>query len=120
MRREDDQQLWDLLGRAPSPPPFSDFFARDVIRRIRQEPARFEQIRVWFSLRRLIPATAITIALIGAALFLRHPVSQPATGIENAQDVVAQIDPQDFEVVADLDVLIASDETGLWDENQSL
>jgi hypothetical protein len=34
--------------------------------------------------------------------------------------VVAQIDPQDFEVVADLDVLIASDETGLWDENQSL
>jgi hypothetical protein len=120
MRREDDQQLWDLLGRAPSSPHLSDFFARNVVRRIREEPKRFEHFRVWFSLRRLIPATAMAMALIGAALFFRHPVSLPTAAAENAQDVVAQIDPQDFEVIADLDVLIASDETGLWDENQSL
>jgi hypothetical protein len=34
--------------------------------------------------------------------------------------VVAKIDPQDFEVVADLDDLLASDEGSLWDEKPTL
>jgi hypothetical protein len=34
--------------------------------------------------------------------------------------VVAKIDPQDYEVVADLDELLAVDENSLWDENSTL
>jgi hypothetical protein len=36
------------------------------------------------------------------------------------EDLIAQIDVQDYEVVADLDELLASDENNLWDENSSL
>lgn len=35
-------------------------------------------------------------------------------------DPVAKIDVQDYEVVADLDELLASDENSLWDDNPSL
>jgi len=34
--------------------------------------------------------------------------------------VIAQIDVQDYEVVADLDNLLASDENSPWDDNSSL
>jgi hypothetical protein len=61
----------------------------------------------------------VAAALILAAVVMRSPISRPATS-ENFPEVVAKIDPQDYDVVADLDVLIASDETSLWDENQTL
>jgi hypothetical protein len=40
--------------------------------------------------------------------------------LEREPDVVAKIDPQDFEVVADLDELLAWDEESLWNGHQSL
>jgi len=40
--------------------------------------------------------------------------------LESEPDAVAKIDPQDYEVVADLDELLASDENSLWDDNQTL
>jgi len=119
MRREDDQELWDILDRAASPPRLSEFFARNVVRQIRQE-SHLSQSPDWFSWRRLVSAGAVASLLIGATLAIQHPFSKRFAATDNAPDVVAQIDPQDFEVVADLDVLIASDETNLWDENQSL
>lgn len=114
MRREDDQQLWDLLGRAAQPPRASDFFARDVVRRIRQEPRGWERFQRWTQW--LIPATAAAVVLIGTVIAFEHPFN----GKDATPDVVAQIDPQDFEVVADLDVLVASDESNLWDDDQNL
>jgi hypothetical protein len=117
MKREDDEQLWDILGQAAQPQ-LSPFFARDVIRRIRQEPRRFDRLRTWFSLGRLIPASALAAALIVTMIMTHHPALQKAPEME--PDVVAKIDPQDYEVVADLDELIASDENSLWDENQTL
>lgn len=120
MRREDDQELWDLLGRAADPARLSDFFARNVVREVRREPRRFDWLQTWLGLRRLIPAAVAAVVLIGATVAIEHPFWRPTTIAENASDVIAKIDPQDFEVVADLDVLIASDETSLWDENQSL
>ena len=118
MRREDDQELWDLLGRAAQPE-LSAFFARNVIRRIRQEPQRFARFRALFNLRRLIPASALAVAVIGAAIVIQHPKT-PRAASDSAPDIVAKIDPQDYEVVADLDELLASDENNLWDENHSL
>ncbi len=119
MRREEDQQLWDLLGRAAQTPRPSDFFARDVVRRIRQQPRPFERLGTWFSLRWLIPSTAAAVVVIGAIFTIQHPFSRLTTK-DNSPDAVAQVDPQDFDVVADLDVLIGSDENSLWDDNQTL
>lgn len=119
MRREEDQKLWDLLGRAAPPPRFSDFFARDVVRKIRQQPRRLDWLQKWLRPRRLVPATVALLVAVTAVFTIERPFWRPSSS-ENAPDFVAKIDPQDFEVVADLDVLLASDETTLWDEDQSL
>ena len=44
MDREDDKELWDVLGRVPEPT-LSPFFARNVVRSVRQEATRFERMR---------------------------------------------------------------------------
>ena len=36
MRREDDQELWDLLGKSATPE-VSPFFARNVVRQVREQ-----------------------------------------------------------------------------------
>ncbi len=117
MKREDDQELWDLLGHSAEPE-LSPFFARNVLRQARQEGGRSERMRKWISLRRLIPASAVAIALMAMTIVIHHPVSQKTS--ERAPDVVAKIDPQDYEVVADLDELLALDENKLWDEKPTL
>jgi hypothetical protein len=119
MKREDDQELWDLLGHAGGPPKFSDFFARNVVRQVRAQRHPLEGFRGWLSLRRLIPTSAVAIALVAAFIAVRPPLSRPQTS-EGTPDVVAKVDIKDYDVVADLDELIASDETSLWDDNQSL
>jgi hypothetical protein len=115
MKREDDQQLWDLLGRTPAPE-ISPFFARNVLRHIRQQPRW--NLRSWFNRRRLIPVSGLAAAL-GVALFFAYSYT-PRQGPTADDDLVARIDVQDYEVVADLDELLAADENNLWDDNSSL
>jgi negative regulator of sigma E activity len=118
MKREDDEQLWDLLGRAPETK-VSPFFARNVLRQVRQEQAK--PGRSWLSWRRLVPASAIALAIVATVVFVRNPSSQQGTSSELPVDpVIAQIDVQDYEVVADLDNLLASEENSPWDDNSSL
>ena len=115
MKREDDDQLWDLLGKAARPQA-SPFFARNVLRQIREEP-RWNW-GPWISWRRLVPASGLAVAVAIATFFAvdRAP-EEPLSGED---DLIAEIDVQDYEVVADLDVLLAADETSLWEENSSL
>ena len=117
MEPEDDKQLWDVLGRVPGPT-LSPLFARNVVRQIRQKSTRFERARNWFSLRRLVAASAAAIVLVGMAVATHRPVSQTTSSSD--LDVVAKIDPQDYDVVADLDELIAWDENTVWEEKPTL
>jgi len=113
MKRDDDQELWDLLGRAAEPKT-SPFFARNVLREIRKsgEGAR---LRGWLNLRRLIPAAGMAAALI-AVIFLRMQMSM-APLADPSSDMLANVDPQDYEVVADLDDLLASDDNNSLDDS---
>lgn|SRR5215469_8677955 len=117
MDREDDKELWDILGRVPERP-LSPFFARNVVRSVRQGATRFDRMRSWFSWRRLAAASAVVIVVIGMAVATHRPVSQPTPA--NDSDVVAKIDPQDYDVVADLDELIAWDENRVWEDKPTL
>ena len=118
MQREDDQQLWDLLGRTAEPK-LSPFFARNVLREIRHEASRFGRVQNWFSLRRLVAASGVAVVVIGLAIATHTPRwSQESP--EREPDVVAKIDAKDFDVVADLDELLASDEDSLWNEQPTL
>jgi hypothetical protein len=114
MKREDDQQLWDLLGQAAEPR-VSPFFARNIIRIVRDRSASLGWVRNWLNPRRLFPVAGVAVAIIAAVLTLHHPtIQRPA---EPAPDVIAQIDPQDYDVVADLDELLVTDESNLWDDD---
>ncbi len=107
MEPEDDKELWDVLGRLPEPT-LSPFFARDVLRKVRQGPARFDRVRSWFSVRNLVGASAVAAD------------PGPRSASSGDLDVVAKVDPQDYEVVADLDELIAWDENSVWEEKPTL
>ena len=117
MEPEDDKELWDVLGRLPEPT-LSPFFARNVLRRIRQEPARFERVRNWLSVRRLVGVSAVAAVAVALALVTHYPGLRPASSSD--LDVVAKVDPQDYDVVADLDELIAWDENSVWDDRPTL
>jgi hypothetical protein len=113
MNRDDDPKLWDLLGQAAEPK-ISPFFARNVLRKIR-EPGHRTTLRGWLNLRRLLPATGMAAALI-AVIFLRwHTAVAPLTS--PSSDALANLDAQDSEVIADLDDLLASDDNNSLDES---
>ena len=117
MEPHDDKELWDVLGRL-SKPTLSPFFARNVLRNIRQEPSFFERARNWFSLRKLVGASAVAAVFVAIALVTHYP--GPRTTSSNDSDVVAKVDPQDYDVVADLDALIAWDENSVWEDKPTL
>ena len=111
MKREDDEKLWDLLGHSAEPK-ISPFFARNVLREIR-ESEKPSQAGGW--LRWLVPAAGVAVTII-AALFLRVQTPDPNYS-EPRADTLAAIEFQDSELVADLDELFESDEGITWDES---
>jgi len=117
MEPQDDKELWDVLGRLRSPT-LSPFFARNVLRTIRQERSRFERVRNWFSLRKLVGASAVAAVFVAVAFVTHYP--GPRTTSSSDSDVVAKIDPQDYDVVADLDALIAWDENSVCEDRPTL
>jgi hypothetical protein len=119
MEPQDDKELWDVLGRLPEPT-VSPFFARNVLRKIRQEPTRFQRVRNWFSVRKVVGASAVAAAAVFVALALVTHYPAPRTTSSSDSDVVAEIDPQDYDVVADLDALIAWDENSVWEDRPTL
>jgi hypothetical protein len=117
MEPEDDKQLWDVLGHV-SQPIVSPFFARNVLRRVAQETTRSDRARNWFSLRRLVAASAVAVVVVATAIATHHPVSRTTSAGD--LDMVAKIDPQDYDVVADLDELITWDENTVWEDKPTL
>ncbi len=112
MKRDDDQELWDLLGQA-SAPTVSPFLARDVLRQTRQEPRWQDKLAQWFSPRRLIPAAAIAVVVLVGGISLQRSADKE-TASQGLPDAVAQLEEIDYEVVADLDDLLALEEDTLW------
>lgn len=114
MKREDDEKLWDLLGRAAEPK-ISPFFARNVLRETRKSSVGWANLREWLTVRRLVPAASLVIALI-AVVFLRMqtPVGPLA---EPAAEMWTNVNAQDYEVMADLEDLLASEDNNSLDDS---
>ena len=110
MNREEDEKLWNLLGRATEPTA-SPFFARNVLRKIRE--ARGESTPRGSSyLRWLVPAAGVAVVIIaGLALptqiINRHHASSAAETVAVAED---------GDLIADLDDLMASDDSSALDD----
>src|SRR4051794_27357411 len=116
MRREDDQELWDLLGQTKTPAA-SPFFARNVVRQVQTGTERTDFLR-WLRPRILAPVAVFALAVAFAGISADRMLRQRAG--DNPPDVIAAVDPQDYEVVADLDDLIASEDDNVWDDDDSL
>ena len=113
MKRDDDQELWDLLGQAAEPK-ISPFFARNVVREVRTA-GQASTWRRWLYPRRLIPAAGMAAVLVALTL-LR--LSAPVAPMANPpSDSVASVEAQDYEVMADLDDLLASDDGNSLDDS---
>ena len=105
MNREEDPQLWDLLGRSKGAAP-SPFFSRNVVRAVRAEIPERDALSGWFNLRRLVAAFSAAAAAVAIAVFtfqvLHHQVSPRRGSIT--------VEVQDPEVAADLDLLASNDD----------
>ena len=107
MRREEDEKLWDLLGHSAEPK-VSPFFARTVLRKIREahpEPAPNR----WWNLRWLVPSAGVAVAVI-AAFSLQTQMPKPSQ-TDARIDTLALSEAQDSDLMADLDDLVASDDS---------
>jgi hypothetical protein len=110
MKREEDEKLWDLLGHSAEPK-VSPFFARNVVRKIRE--ARGETpARPWWHLRWAVPAAGMAVAVIAAfSLRVQMPQQSHSDG-----DLVAMSEAQDGDLITDLDDLFASDDSNSLDD----
>jgi hypothetical protein len=106
MNRDEDPQLWDLLGRSKGPTP-SPFFARDVVRTVRGQSGKREGLIAWFNLRRLVPAlsAAAVVAITAFTFQVLHHQRQ------SSQSDFASAEFQDAQLVADLDLLVNDDDS---------
>jgi len=112
MKREEDEKLWDLLGHSTEPQ-VSPFFARNVLRKIREAQGESLSGRRW-NLRWLVPAAGVAVAII-AALSLR--MQMPERSHSDARgNALALSEAQDSDLLADLDDLVASDDSNSLDD----
>jgi len=116
MKREEDEQLWDLLGKAGGPP-LSPFFARDVLRQIRQEPSWRDKLAWWFAPPRVLAAGAVAAAIVVATISLPR-LAGTAPSAANTQQPTVQLEPIDYQVVVDLDILLAMEDDDLWTDDE--
>jgi hypothetical protein len=113
MKREEDEKLWDLLGHSAEPK-VSPFFARNVVRKIRE--ARGETpVRPWWHLRWAVPAAGVAAAII-AAFSLRTQMPKQSHS-DSGGDLVAMSEAQDGDLITDLDDLFASDDSNSLDDS---
>jgi hypothetical protein len=106
MNRDEDPQLWDLLGQVKGPIP-SPFFVRNVVRAVRNQSGTRQGLGAWFTRRRLVPVLSAT-AVIALTAFtfevLHHQHAAARRGF-------ASTEVKDAELVADLDVLVNDDDS---------
>jgi hypothetical protein len=128
MKADDNDKLWELLGKT-RPTTVSPFFSRNVLRAVRQEeaPRRSFLVRLISRLTRSIRRWAWQFALTGACAiaavaaittmvpgfpttFVRHHhTADLQSGL--AKQIVGN---PDYEVIKHLDELVADEESSLW------
>lgn len=109
MKDQEHDNLWALLGRAKRSEP-SPFFVAKVVTAVRH--GHEKRIAVWRNwLRYGLPS-----ALAGAlAVILAHFSLLPHhNSVDRRLIVVAQTEPGDLDVIADLDVAMSSEESSVW------
>ncbi|HEY2103648.1 MAG TPA: hypothetical protein VGH08_10390 [Chthoniobacterales bacterium] len=106
MNRDDDPELWDLLGQAEEVEP-SPFFARSVLRALRRDQPEKRGFAGWIAWRKIVPTLSAVAAILLAfgAIQTFHKSSTPSR-----RDRILLANGQDPDFAADLDVLANLDD----------
>jgi hypothetical protein len=109
MNTEEQDDLWDLLGRAKTPA-VSPFFSRNVLRVLREQQEKFGFF-LW--LRRRWPVTAIGMCALATVVSFTviQQMRQPDPVVVLAQQV--SVSP-DYQVISNLDELLDSERNSVW------
>lgn len=110
MKREEDEKLWDLLGHSAEPK-VSPFFARNVVRQIREAQGETSPRR-W--LQWLVPATGVATVIAAAMIFPTQLINRDQS--DSRPEIVALGEGQDSDLLTDLEDLVGSDESSALDE----
>lgn len=109
MKREEDEKLWDLLGRATEPTA-SPFFARNVLRKLREAQGESSPNRSWY-FRWLVPAAGVAVVIIAGLASPNQVIKQQHSN--SRPEAIALAESQDNDLMADLEDLMASDDSSL-------
>lgn len=111
MNTEEHDELWNLLGNARQPKP-SPFFARNVVRIIREEQIAQPGVLSWLRQRWQAAVFATAALVLLAVAFVPSTEQQPAdTLLLAAQEVSAS---PDYLVISNLDELLDSERNSVW------
>ena len=115
MKREEDQKLWDLLGHATEPTA-SPFFARNVLRKIREAQGESSP-RHWY-VRWLVPAAGVAVVIIAGLALPTQVIKQQRSNSQG--EALALAENQDIELMADLEDLMGSDDSSALEDAVTL
>jgi hypothetical protein len=111
MNTEEHDELWQLLGKAKQPQP-SPFFARNVLRAIREEKPAPVSVFDWLRRRWASAALAsAAVALLAVAFIPSDEQPQSDTLLLAAEEVSAS---PDYAVISNLDELLDSERNSVW------
>lgn len=113
MNTDDHDDLWHLLGKARRPA-VSPFFSRNVLRAIRTEKQETPGVLAWLRHHWKIPALGTCALAIAGLVLLPSAEHSDQTTVHLAEQVSQSID---YQVIANLDELLASEENLAWIEN---
>lgn len=115
MNTEEHDDLWRLLGKVRTPSA-SPFFSRNVQRAIREERQETTGVFAW--LRRHWQLGALGTCAVAVAALALAPGPQ-RTEVPDPTAILAEQLSQsiDYQVISNLDELIASEESLAWLEN---
>lgn len=115
MKSDEHDDLWDLLGKARTPVA-SPFFSRNVLRAIREEKQEATGVFAWLRRRWQVGALGACTAVVAAIALTPGPerTETPDPTAVLAEQVSKSID---YQVISNLDELIASEESLAWLEN---
>jgi hypothetical protein len=110
MNNNEHDNLWNLLGKAREPE-VSPFFTRNVLREVRQSRQQ-SVVLAWFMAQWRIASLSAVAAALTLTLFIQKPAQTTSSNTLIA-------DSSDYDVINNLDELIASQDTLVWLDTDS-
>ena len=115
MNTEEHDDLWRLLGKAKAPSA-SPFFSRNVLRAIREEKQETTSVLAW--LRRHWQLGALGTCAVAVAAIVLAPGPESGESLDPTAVLAERVSQSnDYQVISNLDELIASEESLAWLEN---